>query len=189
MSQGLLECCVTMFSSAPITQRLEVMAHVRNWRKSARQVLCTKREKQSISKHLYQSLVQRQQEKGKKCRSTCLVVPFTVKNSPSHQKAVCILAQLHVLCYEQKSKSHWQAKKLNKQFWLKPQTNKWAMSPNPRLWHSLPHRAVSDTSLGSSTTDYCSMCFLFLNNLKASMQSERWQQALQKSGCGRIASS
>lgn len=165
------------------------MAHVRNWCKSARQVLCTKRENESISEHLYHSLAQRRHEKGKKRGLTCLLVLFTMKNSPSHHKAVCVLAQLCVLCYEQKSKSRWQAEKLNKQFWLKPQTNKWAMAPNPRLWQSLIHRAVSDTALGSSTTDYCSVCFLFLNNLKASMQWEQWQRALQKSGWGRIASS
>lgn len=165
------------------------MAHVRNWCKSARQVFCTKRENESISEHLYHSLVQRRHEKGKKCGLTYLLVLFTMKNSPSHHRAVCVLAQLRVPCYEQKSKSHWQAEKLNKQFWLKPQTNKRAMSPKPRLWHSLLHRAVADTSLGSSTTDYCSVCFLFLNNLKASMQREHRQRALQKSGCGRIASS
>lgn len=102
---------------------------------------------------------------------------------------VCVLAQLRVLWYKQKSKSRWRAEKLNKQFWLKPQTNKWAMSPNPRVWHSLLHRAVSDTSLGYSTTDYCSVCFLSWNNLKASMQWEHRQRALQKTGCGRTASS
>lgn len=159
----------------------------RDWCKSARQVICTKREKESTSEHLYHSLVQRRHETGKKCGLTRLIVPFTMKNSPSHHKAVCVLAQLRVLWYEQKSKSHWQAEKLNKQFWLKPQTNKWAMSPNPRLWHSLLHGAASVASLGSSTTDFCSVCFLVLSHVKASMQCERWQRVLQESGCGRIA--
>lgn len=168
-----------MFLSAPITKTLEDTAHLRDWWKSEIQVLCTERKKQrTISEHLYNNLSAKETRKGHK-------VWFDMSH-PHHNEEFTFLLQscmcpgMTVFCYELKS---W------KQFWLKPQTNKWPMFLNPRLWSSLLHRALCNTSLGSSTTDYCSVCALFLNNLKASVQCEHWQWTLQKSGCGTIASS
>lgn len=145
-----------------------------------------KRERISFWASVPHSLWQTRHEKGKKHVLTYLIVLSTTKNSPSHHKAVCVLAQLRVLCYERKSKSRWQAEKLNKQFWLKPQTNKWAMSPNPRLWHSSLHRHIFGF-LHYRLLFHVLFGVFF--NVKASMQCERWQRALQESGCGRIASS
>lgn len=143
-----------------------------------------RKQERTISEHLYHNLVQRRQEKGIRSGLTRLI-PVTMKNSPSYYRAVCVLAWL---CSVMSGRVGGKLKSW-KQFWLKPQTNKWAVFPNSRLWRSLLHRALCNTSLGSSTTDYCSVCILFLNNLKASVQCEHWEWALQKSGCGTIASS
>lgn len=172
-----------MFLSAPITKTLEDVAHLRDWYKLETQVLLYWKKDWTISEQLYHDLVQRRQERGIKCGLTCLV-PFTM-NSPSYHRAVCVLAWLCVLCYEWKS--CWQAEKL-KAILVKT-TNKWATFLSPRLWHSLLHRASCNSSLSSSITGYCSVCILFSNYLKASVQCEHWQWALQKFRCGTIASS
>lgn len=162
-----------MFLSAPIKKTVEDMAHLRDWCKWETQVLLYWKKDITISEHLYHNLVQRRLEKGIKCGLIC-IVPFTI-HLPITELYVswcdCVCSVVSGSVGKLKS---W------KQFWLNPRTNKWAIFPNPRVWHSSPHRALCNTSLGSSTTGYCSMCILFLNYLKASVQCEYWQWAWQE---------